>query len=138
MTWDGDAPIDVKVQFDGPDSFKVQKPPMMSPSVNVAIMHEDWSKRSGAFAQDIRSPGGNKSWDVIVGSDQVNANVTFSWDQLRTIPRNVRLLLKDQSNGQTVDMRTRSSISFNTGDTAAGRRFLPRAETTLARRRTSA
>jgi hypothetical protein len=86
-------------------------------------MHDDWARRSGVFAQDIRSSSGNKSWDVIVGSDQPNANVTFSWDQLRTLPRNVRVLLKDQSNGQTVDMRTRSSISFNTGDTAAGRRF---------------
>src|SRR5205823_2847830 len=79
--------------------------------------------RSGTFAQDIRSTGGSKSWNVAVGTDQPNTTITFSWDQVRAVPKNVRLTIKDQATDQTVDMRTRSSITFNTGQNVQGRKY---------------
>jgi hypothetical protein len=95
---------------------------MPSPYVSVGVSNSDWGSQSGLYAQDIRSVGGTKSWTLVVNTDQVNSDVSITWNN-RTLPRNVRLRIKDETSGQVADMRSRASLSFNTGADAAVRKF---------------
>lgn len=113
---------------DGYGREDVPKPPISSPYVTLGISHTDWGKQSGTFASDIRTVGGVKSWTVVVNSDQANANVTVNWAG-RTLPRNQKLTIKDETTGQVSDMRTRSSVSFNTGASTGTRKFTITAKT---------
>ncbi len=107
----------------GYDLTKVPKPPMVTPYVSLGIVHNDWGGRSGVYAQDLRPRAGVQSWEIAVSTDQRNTPVTVSWDGGYRIPRNVKLVLRDEATGEVVDMRTRASVTFNSGDAAAPRRF---------------
>ncbi len=108
---------------DGYDLSKILKPPAVSPYVALGIRHDDWGTRSGLFAQDIRSQGGVKNWNVVVDTDQADSNVTLTWDSTHSLPRDLKLTIKDESNGQVADMRTRSSMTFSSGTAPGPRRF---------------
>ncbi|NLH98195.1 MAG: S8 family serine peptidase [Chthonomonadales bacterium] len=106
---------------DGRDLADVAKPPMVSPYVTVGIQNSDVS--GGLLAQDMRSAGGQKVWDVVVSTDVANADVTVRWNAVASWPRNVKLLWTDVATGQTVDMRTRASVTFNAGPNPTPRLF---------------
>jgi hypothetical protein len=107
---------------DGYDRSDVPKPPVSGPFVSLGISHSDWPKKSGLYAQDVRSVGTAKSWTVVVNTDQANSDVTVNWNTA-VLPKNVRLTIKDDASGQTYDMRSRSAITFNSGTTPAPRTF---------------
>ncbi len=107
---------------DGYDKNDVAKPPMPGSYVSLGIRHTDWAEKSGLFAQDIRSSGPSKSWSISVDSDQPNSDITVSWNSA-TLPKNVKLIMKDDSTGQTYDMRSRAALTFNSGADAASRKF---------------
>ncbi|MEP6755224.1 MAG: FlgD immunoglobulin-like domain containing protein, partial [Chthonomonadales bacterium] len=104
------------------DLQDVPKPPLVGPYVGLAVEHKDWGNRSGLYAQDIRSSSSNHSWNVVVSTDQTNTDVTVNWTS-QSIPRNTRVSIKDEVTGQVYDMRTRASLTFNSGSDAATRRF---------------
>ena len=106
---------------DGRDLADVPKPPMVSPFVTVGMHNPE--VMPGLLAQDMRSAAGQKTWDVVVSTDMANADVTLRWGAIGTWPRNVKLLWTDVATGQTVDMRTRSSITFNAGPEPTPRRY---------------
>ena len=108
---------------DNYDRRDVPKPPMSSPFVTVGINHPDWGSRSGLYAQDVRGPGTSKSWPLVVNTDQANSTVTVGWEGQRSLPRGVKVTLRDETTGQVVDMRTRSSYSFNSGAEPGIRKF---------------
>jgi len=109
---------------DGYDLNDVPKPPVMSPFVSLGIHNESWGRRAGLYAQDLRAPGGQKAWSVLVNTDQPDSTVTVSWDSVRSLPRTVKLTLKDEATGQVIDMRARSSFTFNSGSTPGPRRLV--------------
>src|SRR5207249_8842535 len=89
---------------DGYDLSDVAKPPIMSPYLTLGIDHStDWSGRAGLYAQDIRNSGGAKTWNVVVGTDQTDASVLLTWDSAKSLPRDVKLTIKDESTGQVTD-----------------------------------
>lgn len=105
---------------DGRDIADVPKPPMVSPYVTLGL--QDASDASaGLLAQDMRSPGGEKKWNVMLNTDVANADVTVRWNSIGSWPTRTKLLLTDTATGQTVDMRTRSSMTFQSGPDAAPR-----------------
>jgi thermitase len=106
---------------DGYDLLDVPKPPLPSPYVNLGIRN-DIQGRSVLMAQDMRSNGRNQKWTVVVDTDQKNSNVTVHWSTA-SLPKNVRLTIKDDVTGQVIDMRTRATTTFVTGETAAPRTF---------------
>ncbi len=108
---------------DSYDRRDVPKPPMSSPFVTVGIDHPDWGSRSGIYAQDVRGPGASKTWQVVVSTDQANSTVTVGWEGQRSLPRSVKVSLRDETTGQVVDMRTRSAYTFNTGAEPGVRKF---------------
>jgi len=108
---------------DSYDRRDVPKPPMSAPFVTVGIDHPDWGSRSGIYAQDVRGPGASKAWQVVVNTDQANSTVTVGWEGQRSLPRSVKMTLRDETTGQVVDMRTRSAYAFNTGSAPGIRKF---------------
>jgi hypothetical protein len=108
---------------DGHDLNDVPKPPALSPYVTLGI--KDASDTRGALlAQDLKAPGGAKQWSVVVDTDVLNSDITLRWSSVGTWPRNVRLMLTDKATGQTVDMRTRASMTLSMGSEPAAREFV--------------
>jgi len=108
---------------DGVDITDVPKPPSMSPYIAVGSINSDWGARSGMYSQDLKTAGGWKSWSIAVDTDQTNSEVTVQWSPKGTLPRNMKLTIKDETTGQVVDMRSRTFTTFRTGSVAAPRRF---------------
>jgi hypothetical protein len=104
------------------DKNDVPKPPMVGPYVSLGINHADWGAHSGLYAQDIRSAGATQTWNVVVNTDQPNSDVTLNWNGV-VIPRGVKVSIKDETNGQVLDMRTRTGLTFNSGSDGSARRF---------------
>jgi hypothetical protein len=105
---------------DGRDLADVPKPPMVSPYVTVGVQAPDGA---GLLAQDMRSVAGTKTWDVNVATDVPNVDVTVRWSSLGSWPRNAKLTWTDTATGQAVDMRTRGSVTFQSGPSAGVRSF---------------
>lgn len=93
----------------------VPEPPKMSPYVSLGFTKADAPNGIGLYSQDLQPAGGVKTWDMVVNTDQADTDVTLSWPEIRSVPRNVRLTLTDKATGQTIDLRQRSSFRFNTG-----------------------
>ncbi len=108
---------------DGEDLTDVPKPPMVSPYVTVGLIRENAAGRKSFLAQDMRAVGGTKSWSVVVDTDQLEAEGFLRWAGVGSYPRNVKLTIKDETTGQSQDMRTRSSITFTTNSQATTRRY---------------
>lgn len=106
----------------GYDLSDVAKPPMVAPYVSVGVDNSDWGRASGIYAQDLRAPGSQETWNLVVNTDQANSDVLLNWSGT-TLPRNLKLTIKDEATGQVVDMRTRNSLSFRTGPEAVSRKF---------------
>ncbi|MCS6777945.1 MAG: S8 family serine peptidase [Chloroherpetonaceae bacterium] len=109
---------------DGDDLTKVPKPPLPSPFVSLGISRPNAPDGLGLYAQDLRPIGGTRTWDLVVNTDQPNAEVTLSWPDVRAVPRNYRLTLTDRATGQTIDLRNQSSYRYNTGRSAGPRQFV--------------
>jgi len=107
---------------DSYDRLDVPKPPLVSPYVSLGVQHSDWNNRNGLYATDYRSATGSKVWTLVADSDQKNTDVSVTWN-LQGVPRNTRMMLKDETTGQIYEMRSRSAITFNTGDNATPRKF---------------
>ena len=105
---------------DGDDLTKAPKPPRFGSNVSLGLQR---SAKNGLYAQDLRSLGGTKTWDVVVSTDQPNADVTMSWPDARSLPRNYQFTLKDNTTGQVVDIRTRAAFQFNSGPKPQAREF---------------
>ncbi len=106
------------------DASDVVKPPSVSPYVSVGMSNEGWGKMAGLYAQDIRGASGTKTWSVVVNTDVADSDVTVRWTNGGTLPRGVKLMLKDETTGQVVDMRARSFVTFHSGaDGATTRRY---------------
>jgi len=108
---------------DGMDTLDVAKPPMPSPYLEMGIDNSGWSRGAGLYAKDVRTGSGVKTWPVVVSTDQADRDVTLSWAAVGSLPRSVKAVIKDEVTGQTVDMRTRSFVTFKSGAAGTTRRF---------------
>lgn len=108
----------------------IPKPPVVSPYVSIGTVHSDWGNRSGVYSQDLQSMSGSKSWNIEVSTDQVNKSVIVSWDTSR-LPRGVTLLIKDDITGQVTNMRSTSSVSFQSAPGSQSRKYTITSDTSL-------
>ena len=108
----------------------IPKPPLVSPYVSIGAVHTDWGNRSGVYSQDLQSMSGSKSWNIEVSTDQVNKSVIVSWDTSR-LPRGVTLLIKDNVTGQVTNMRSTSSVSFQSAPGSQSRKYTITSDTSL-------
>jgi len=108
----------------------VPKPPQPSPYVTLGIVNPGGA--GPVYAQSLQVAGGVKTWDVVVSTDQPNTDITLNWPNIRTLPRNYRLTLKDTATGQMIDLRNQASYQFNSGHSAGTRAFTLTAHPTNA------
>lgn len=109
---------------DGFDMQDVEKPPMIDKYVDLSFVHRDWSKNSGRYASDVRSGvGTGKSWDFEVNTDMANSDVTVSWPDITSIPKNCNAILEDTASGSRIFMRTRAAYTYNAGPNPGPRQF---------------
>lgn len=118
---------------DGDDQTKVPKPPVPSPYVSVGITRA--STPGVLYAQDLRSPGRLKTWDVVVSTDQPNSEVNLTWPNAASVSRAYRLTLTDKKTGQAIDLRNQSSYRFKSGAAPETREFVLTARQTALRGR---
>jgi hypothetical protein len=102
---------------------RAPKPPQPAPYIHLGVTRPE-AADGGFYAQDIQPMGGAKTWNVMVMTDQKNADVTVSWPGVNNIPRNYRLSLTDKVTGQVINLRTQSSYQFNSGPNAGSRAFV--------------
>lgn len=109
---------------EGYDLLDVEKPPMIGEYVQLAFIHNDWGAGSGRYAADFRpSIGTGKVWEFEVATDLANADVSVTWPDIVSVPKDYNLVLKDVDGGNSVYMRTRSSYVYNSGTKPGTRRF---------------
>lgn len=96
--------------LDGSDDLDVLEPPMSPLGLGLAFTD---LTRSGSFAQDIKSAAGlTKEWLFTVASAGQGEQVTVSWPNLASVPREVDLVLVDQQTGERRAMRTSGAYTF--------------------------
>lgn len=89
----------------------IAPPPAITP-VDLRVRHDDWGKKNGLYAQDLRSAtGGAQVWNLDVQVRDPGTEVTLSWP---APPKGVRLVIQDAQGGQNQLSRS------------AGRMVLPR------------
>lgn len=108
---------------DDRDILDVPKPPLPSRFVALGFV-DGQGARGGLLAQDMRAPGGTKQWRAVVNTDIPDAELTLRWTSEGTWPRGTRLTITDLATGQTVNMRTRSSIVIRSGSEPTPREFI--------------
>lgn len=109
---------------EGYDLLDVEKPPMIGEYVQLAFIHNDWGAGSGRYAADFRpSIGTGKVWEFEVATDLANADISITWPDIVSVPKDYNLVLKDVDGGNSVYMRTRSSYVYNSGTKPGIRRF---------------
>jgi subtilisin family serine protease len=113
----------------GRDKSDVLKPPSPANYVSVAVDNSDWAVAPGRYAQDLRT-GTSQSWNVVVDTDQKDADITLSWQGI-SVPKSVRLSVTDTETGQTWDVRGRSGITFHTTQQTSARKFVFTAKTAV-------
>ncbi|MGC4046882.1 MAG: carboxypeptidase regulatory-like domain-containing protein [Armatimonas sp.] len=100
---------------DGYDNnYDNQKPPMLSqvPAVSLSIDGTDENSRAAAFADQIRAPGGKKSWDVSVQAPR-DGEVTLYWPNINRLPRGIQPVLVDVATGKRTSLRSAATYRFN-------------------------
>ena len=98
--------------------MRAPKPPMFGSHVSLGIQG---AGTNALYAQDLRPLGGTQTWDVAVAGSQPNTDVTVTWPEVHTMPRNYQLILTDKETGRTLDMRSQTTYHFNSGPNAQGR-----------------
>lgn len=91
--------------------LRTYKPPK-SPSGKIEIsIAENVDGKQTRLAQSFTEKLARTEWRVLVRSD-VEGDVTVTWPNVNTIPRNVRMQLVDPASNTSRDMRFSSSYTF--------------------------
>jgi hypothetical protein len=110
---------------EGFDGFKSEKPPVFGQRYTYLVFpHSDWGDRNGGYGVDVRSATtGAKSWEFSVQTTEAKTMATLTWPNVAAAPRASTFTLTDLATGETREMRTTSSYTWNTGDKPVTRKF---------------
>ena len=123
-----DTDNSVGVAADGHEGFDNkydnQKPPVMpdAPSLYLSVNGTDAAGRSVVLSDDIKSPGGTKTWSFSVQSNRTG-EITVYWPNIARLPRGVEPTLIDEATGKRIAMRGGSSSFRFTPSGRAQRTF---------------
>lgn len=82
--------------------------------IRAYFPHPEWNMAHQVFWRDIRAkaaPGETTEWLFEVDSSLNNYNFTIRWD-LSRIPQDYEIVLKDDTTGQEIDMRSTTDYKF--------------------------
>jgi hypothetical protein len=93
----------------------------MNPGTSMDIVHTDWGKANGRYAQDLRSPSlTSKTWTVQLSAKAADKSVTVTWPAVAaSVPRTYDVFLLDSTAGKQISLRDSSSyvVSMSPGVT---------------------
>jgi hypothetical protein len=104
-------------------------PPLITRSAMLGVRFphpewsDDWSGGNAEFLTDIRKIGTRSVWNATVTTPEAEKDYTLFWNNTRTLPRGVRLLLTDKDSGQKILMNSSSSYTFRASKGAMTRHF---------------
>lgn len=120
----GQAPS-ASEQFD--PAWDSEAPPEFGQMLGLAVQNTDWGNYAGRYAVDVRRAGAKSTWRLQIRSPAPDTDVTLSWNDLRAVPENMRLVLVDTVSGRRYNLRTVSSVTLRT-DSSGTRSLLVIAE----------
>ncbi len=88
-----------------------EPPPMPQGSAIALSIAGEMGGEPTRMAQAINSRSGKSEWSIRVDADQPG-DVTVTWPNLTSLPRNLRLRISDPATGETRDMRSVSGYTF--------------------------
>ncbi len=97
-----------------PDMYKYAKPPVFNPGTTLSIVHSDWGKSNGVYAQDLRAPGSTtQTWNLQVTAPVADKEVTISWPSIaNSVPRGYDLVIVDPTTGARQSLKSTSSYTL--------------------------
>jgi hypothetical protein len=91
--------------------LQIPEPPM-GPTQSVSASFDGAiANQNARMAQALSNHAGNLQWKLAVQTKQAGSTV-LSWPNMDTLPRNLTFRLTDTVTGQTIDMRSRTSVSY--------------------------
>ncbi|HQK94226.1 MAG TPA: S8 family serine peptidase [Armatimonadota bacterium] len=114
------------------EGLDMEEPPPVSSDLHLSFVHSDWADSGCQLSRDVVGPADTATWPVQVRTRQANAQVTLSWGDMRSVPREYSVYLVDSETGKIVSMRNASTYTFATGDTGCARQLEIRAERRVA------
>ena len=104
---------------EGYDPLDGLQPPTIMGESPVDIYYDEpgWQANSGRYAVEVKGDvsSGRKRWDFKVETRVAQSTVRLSWPDLKEVPGDVVLTLKDLDTGQLQNMRWSTSYQFNSG-----------------------
>lgn len=93
------------------DALEIPKPPMTpNGKLEMAVIDPN-AKSSSRLAQSFTDRVAKKEWQVEVHAKEAG-DVTVTWPNVASLPRNVRFRLTDTVSGQKFDLRSASGYTF--------------------------
>lgn len=92
--------------------FSVRKPPVAPKQAVELAITESVLGQPTRMASSFTDRTGRKSWDVVAKVLEPG-EVTLTWPNINTIPRNVRMTVKDKATNEVRDLRFNSGYTFN-------------------------
>lgn len=93
-------------------NLAMPKPPMVPGGLLEMSIEDSYQGRQTRMAQAVTDRLARKEWKVKVKSEEAG-DVTVTWPNLPSIPRNVRLKVTDDVTGEKRDLRASSGYTFN-------------------------
>jgi len=121
-----------KGSSDYDEGLDMEEPPPVSSALGLSFVRSDGTDAGCQLSRDVVGPADTATWPVQVRTQLANAQVTLSWGDMRSVPRDYSVYLVDTDGGKTVSMRNASSYAFTTGDAGCARQLEIRAERRIA------
>ena len=111
--------------------MKIANPPYAAGSVDLAFIDEDGNPQ----AFDVTTGSVARKFNLLVTTDQANADVTVSAPDLSAVPKEYTVILSDPETGKKCALRTSAGFTFTAGAAGASKRLVleiaPRSTATL-------
>lgn len=92
---------------EGLDAEDILEPPPLPGAVRLSLLRPE-----GRYAREMKATSfGAKTWEVEVETPQAG-EVTLTWEGLRQVPGDWKVLLEDRNTGRQVSLRTQSGYTY--------------------------
>ncbi len=97
-----------------------EAPPAFGQMLDFAVRNSDWGMYAGRYAVDVRGRNTRTVWNLQVQTPAPEMETTITWNDLRLVPEDTRLILVDEASGRRYNLHAVSSVTVRT-DSAASR-----------------
>lgn len=98
-------------------AFDSEAPPEFGQMLGLGVVNPNWGAFAGRYAVDVRRSGTRTIWNLQVRAPAPEMEVTLTWSDLRSVPKDTRLVLVDDATGRRYNLRTVSSVTLRTDQT---------------------